>query len=78
MTTPVRHPGPITISTEHATRFQSLERNADKELLKLLISLEKVDEFNKNNKAVVDKACQELEAERRKLHPEGDKVTDTD
>ena len=48
LTTPVRHPGPITISTDNATGFQSLEKNADKELLKLQISLKTADEFNKN------------------------------
>ena len=62
LTTPVRHPGPIVISTDNATGFQSLEKNKDPELAKLLISLKTTDEFNKNYTAVVDKACQEIEA----------------
>ena len=78
LTTYVRHPGPITISTDNATGFQSFEKNADEELLKLQISLKTADEFNINYTAVVDRACQELEAYLRKLHPEGSKVTDTD
>ena len=74
----MRHPGPIVISTDNATGFQSLEKNKDPELTKLLISLKTADEFNKNYTAVVDKACQEIEAELRKLKPEGDKVNNTD
>ena len=67
LTTPVRSPGPITISTDNATGFQSLEKNRDKELIKLQITLQTADKFNKNYTAVVDKACQELEAKLRKL-----------
>ena len=33
LTRPIRHPGPITISTDNATCFHSLKRNADEELL---------------------------------------------
>ena len=78
LTTPVRHPGPITVSTDNAVGFQSLEKNKDSELSKLQITLLTADEFNKNFTAVIDKACQEIEAELRKIHPEGGKITDTD
>ena len=32
--TPVRHPGPIIISTDNATGFQSLEKTKDSKLAK--------------------------------------------
>ena len=38
LSTPVRHPGPIVISTDNATGFQSLDNNKDPELPKLQIS----------------------------------------
>ena len=78
LSTPVRHPGPITISTDNATGFQSLKKNDDPGLAKLQISLITADEFNKNFNAVVDKACQEIEAELRKLCPEGGKISNLD
>ena len=78
LTTPVRHPGPITVSTDNATRFRSLEKTNNTELAKLQISLRTADEFNKNYTAVVDRACQEIETELRKLQPEGGQVTNTD
>ena len=40
LSTLVRHPGPIVISTDNATGFQSLERKNDSELAKLQISLQ--------------------------------------
>ena len=73
LSTPIRHPGPIIISMDNATGFQSLERSKDSELTKLQITLKTADEFNKNFTAVVDKACQEIEAELRKIRPEGGK-----
>ena len=78
LTTPVRHPGPITVSTDNAVGFQSLEKNKDSELSKLQIMLHTADEFNKNFTTVIDKACQEIEAELQKIRPEGGKITDTD
>ena len=39
LSTPVRHPGPIIISTDNATGFQSLDKNQDSELAKLQISI---------------------------------------
>ena len=74
LTTPIRHPGPITVSTDNAVGFQSLEKNKDSELSKLQITLLTADEFNKNFTAVIDKACQEIEAELRKIRPEGGKI----
>ena len=56
--------------------FQSLQRSGDRELDRLQISVCTLDEFNRNYNAVIDKACQELEAELRKLLPEAQKVND--
>ena len=62
LTTPIRHPDPIIIYTVNATGFQSLEKRKDEELIKLQIFLQTADKFNKNYAAVVNKACQEIEA----------------
>ena len=53
-------------------------KNNDPGLAKLQISLITADEFNKNFNAVIDKACQEVEAELRKLCPEGGKISNHD
>ena len=66
------------MSTDNATGFQSLVKTEDEELSKLQITVIIADEFNKNYTAVVDKACQEIKSELRKLKPEGGKITNTD
>ena len=76
LTTPIRHPGPIKVTTDSATGFQALEKEKDGHLAKLQIEIITGDEFNKNFNAIVDKSCQELEAELRKIQPEGGKVDD--
>ena len=78
LSTPVRHPGPIVISTDNATGFQSLKRNKDPELTKLQISLQMADEINKNFNTVLDKACQDIEGELHKIRPKGGKMMNTD
>ena len=47
----------------------------DRQLEELGISIVTRDEFNKNFNAVVDHACQELEAELRKLAPEAGTIS---
>ena len=74
LTTPIRHPGPITIVTDSAPGLLSLAK-ADKELRDLHISVVIKDHFNKNYNAVVDRACQDMEQEIRKLAPEGKKIS---
>ena len=74
LTSNVRHPGPIMISTDSASGFASLSKG-DKQLEDLNITISTRDEFNKNYNAVVDHACQELEGEIRKLAPEGGQIT---
>ena len=70
----VRHPGPITIKADNAKGFESLVKN-DQDLKQLNIDLIQTDVFNKNSNAVVDRGCQELEEELRKLSPEGKPIS---
>ena len=74
LSSPVRYPGPITISTDEAPGFRSLVKQKDQQLADLDINLNPPDSLNKNYNAVVDKACQELEMELRKILPEGQKL----
>ena len=76
LTTPVRHPGPILVTTDAAPGFISLAKG-DKELKNLLITLKLKDQLNKNFNAVVDRACQDIEKEIRKLAPEGGKISES-
>merc|ERR1712240_908881 len=74
LTTPIRHPGPITIVTDSAPGLLSLAKT-DKELRDLHISVVIKDHLNKNYNAVIDRACQNMEQEIRKLAPEGKKIS---
>ena len=67
LSTPVRHPGPITISTDNGTGFQSLQKSNNPDLAQLQITLSTADEFNKDYSTVVDRSCQEIKAELRKI-----------
>ena len=71
----MRRPGEIFISVDNSPGFKTLLANNDSDLKKLNISIVKTDELNKNANAVVDKQCQELEAEIKKLEPEGGKIS---
>ena len=73
LTTSVRHPGPITIFADSAPGLLSLAKS-DKDLRDLHISIVIKDHLNKNYNAVVDRACQDMEQELRKLAPEGKKI----
>ena len=59
LTSNIRHPGPITVTTDSGTGFVSLAKG-DRQLEELGITIVTRDEFNKNYNAVVDHACQEL------------------
>ena len=74
LTTAIRHPGPVTIVTDCAPGFISLTKS-DKDLRDLHITIKLKDQLNKNYNAVVDRACQDIEAEIRRLAPEGGKIT---
>ena len=75
LTSAMRHPGPISITTDCAPGFQSLARGDDQQLAQLKITIVTRDKFNRNFNAVVDHACRELENEIRKLAPEGGPIT---
>ena len=70
----MRRPTRIFVSVDNSPGFQSLLKNNDQELSKLEIALIKTDAINKNANAVIDKGCQELEEELKRLEPEGNKV----
>ena len=76
LTTPVRHPGPISVITDWAPGFISLTKN-DKELKDLHIQVILKDQLNKNFNAVVNRACQDVEREIRILAPEGRKISES-
>ena len=66
----LRRPGKVVVKTDNAKGFESLSKH-DPDLRDLDIELILADVFNKNSNAVVDRGCQELEEELRKLSPEG-------
>ena len=70
----VRQPGPIKVKADNAKGFESLAKN-DPDLTRLNIEIIFTDVFNKNSNAVIDRACQELEEELRKLSPEGNPIS---
>ena len=74
LTTPIWHPGVFEVSTDNAPGFQSLAKDKDNHLQQLQIKLFTANEFNKNYNAIIDRACQELENELRKILPEGHKL----
>ena len=71
----MRKPGWIEVSVDNAKGFESLVKQKDAELNNLKIKLDLTDVFNKNANSVVDKACQELEEELRKVSPGGHSLT---
>ena len=71
----MRRPGKICISVDNSPGFKTLLSNTDEDLKKLDIVIVKTDELNKNANAVVDRQCQELEKEIKKLEPEGAKIS---
>ena len=71
----VRRPSEIFISVDNSPGFKSLLLTNDKDLEQLNIKLVKTEELNKNANAVIDKGCQELEEEIKRLEPEGNKIS---
>ena len=60
--------------TDSAPGFISLAKG-DKDLKDLHVTILLKDHLNKNYNAVVDRACQDMEQEIRKLVPEGRKIS---
>ena len=75
LSSPMRRPAEIFISVDNSPGFKSLLSNNDSDLKKLKIVIVKTDEINKNSNAVVDKGCQELEEELKRLEPEGTPIS---
>ena len=75
--TPIKLNQQVEVRVDNATGFKPLLDNKDPDLNKLNILLTPTDPFNKNGNAVVDKTCQELEAELRKLEPDGRPISNT-
>ena len=74
LTSSMRRPSDIYISVDNSPGFKSLLTSSDKELENLKINLVKTDELNKNANAIIDKGCQELEEELKRLKPEGTQI----
>ena len=75
LTSTMRRPSGIYVSVDNSPGFKTLLNNTDNELKKLEITFIKTDELNKNSNAVIDKGCQELEDELKRLEPEGRKIS---
>ena len=73
--TPVRHSSRVQVRTDRAKALCSLADRPDPQLADNGIHLDLGDHGNKNSNAAVDKMIQELEAELRRLSPEGQKIT---
>ena len=74
LTSTMRRPSQIFVSADNSPGFKSLLTNSDDDLKKLNILMVKTDEINKNANAVIDKGCQEIENELKRLEPEGAKI----
>ena len=75
LTSTLRKPGPISVTVDNSPGFVSLINNKDRDFQRLMINLLKTDEMNKNANAVIDRGCQELEQELKKLEPEGTPIS---
>ena len=75
--TPIKLAGEISVKVDNAPGFKPLLDNKDPDLTKLGIQLFNTDVFNKNENAVVDKACYELEQELVRIEPDGRPVSNT-
>ena len=75
LVSPLRKPAPICITVDNSPGFMSLISNSDKDLLMLMVKLCKTDEINKNANAIIDRGCQELEQELKRIEPEGRQIS---
>ena len=73
--TPIRHAHRVEVRTDRAPSLRSLGNRPDPELVSNGIEVVLGDHGNKNSNAVVDKMIQELEAELRRLDPEGQQIS---
>ena len=73
--TPVRHCSRVQVRTDRARGLSSLAERPDHQLQENGIDMVLGDNANPNKNASVDKSIQELEAELRRLSPEGKPVS---
>ena len=74
---PIKLLGKCRLTVDNAKGFCPLIDNRDPDLKKLQIEVIQTDVFNKNANAVVDKGCQELEQELKRIEPDGRPVNNT-
>ena len=67
----------MTVKVDNATSFLPLIDNKDHELNKLQIKVKMTDSRNKNENAVVDKACAKLKVKLKRVEPDGNLVSRT-
>ena len=72
--TPIRHSTRVEVRTDRAAALQSLANRPDKQLQDNGIDLVLGDHGNPNSNCSVDKTIQELEAELRRISPDGGKL----
>ena len=74
---PIKLAGKVTVKVDNATGFKPLLDQKDADLNKLDIDIICTDVLNKNENAVVDRACFELEQELIRIEPDGRQVNNT-
>ena len=72
--TPIRHGARVEVRTDRAAALQSLANRPDQQLQANGIDLVLGDHGNPNSNCSVDKTIQELEAELRRISPDGGKL----
>ena len=74
---PLKIAGTAFVKVDNATGFAPLTNNRNQELEKLNIQVTQTDALNKNENAVVDRACNELEQELKRVEPDGRPISQT-
>ena len=74
---PIKLAGECSVKVDNAKGFCPLTNKKDPELNKLNINIYQSDVFNKNENAVVDKACFEIEQELKRIEPDGRPISNT-
>ena len=74
---PLKLSGKCNLKVDNATGFLPLIDNKDPDLERLQIIVKQTDVFNKNENAVVDKGCFEIEQELKRIEPDGRPITNT-
>ena len=75
--TPIKLAGEINVKVDNCPGFKPILNDKDHDLNKLGIHIVNTDVFNKNENAIVDKACYELQQELIRIEPDGRPVSNT-